>query len=382
MKTKILIPGLLALVAVSCQTGGGFQPVVIDFSATTTPAPTATPTPPPKATPTPAPAAPVPRPSPAPAVTVDGVPPAYDPELTNYAYPRPVQVFPLHGQRQDLKMAYVLAEPSQPNGRTVLLLHGKNFSAAYWEPTIRTLLSHGFRVVAPDQIGFGKSSKPVAYQFTFHALARNTRALLDAIRIGRVSVLGHSMGGMLASRFALMYPETVESLVLVNPIGLEDWKAVIPYKSVDELYESELKATPESIRAYEKENYFAGNWKPEYESLIEILAGWTRHPDYARVAWDAALTTDMVFTQPVLYEFPLIKVPTLLIIGQRDRTAVGKAWAPEQAQQTLGDYPALGRKAARSIPGARLVEVKDAGHLPQVEAFDDTMKAVLDFLAK
>lgn len=386
---KKLMPVLLALVAVSCQTGGDVQPIVIDLSAakTPTPAATATPAPFPTATPTPAPAAvatapPAPRPSQAQTEIADASPPAYDPELTNYAYPRPVRIFALHDQRQDLKMAYVLAEPVTPNGRTVLLLHGKNFSAAYWEPTIRALAGKGFRVVAPDQIGFGKSSKPAAYQFSFHALARNTRALLDAIPIEKVSVIGHSMGGMLAARFALLYPDAVEKLVLMNPIGLEDWKTVVPYKSVEELYASELKATPESIRAYEKENYFAGNWKPEYEPLIEIPAGWTRHPDYARVAWNSALTTDMVFTQPVLYEFPLLRVPTLLIIGQRDRTAVGKAWAPESAKATLGDYPALGLKAARSIPGARLVELRDAGHLPQVEAFDDTMKAVLDFLGK
>jgi pimeloyl-ACP methyl ester carboxylesterase len=386
MKTKKLAPALLSLLSFSCRSGGDLQPIVIDFSAAKTPAPTATatPSPLPKETPSPAPAAtpaPAPRPSPAPALIAGAPPPAFDPELTNYDYPRPVQVFPLHSQRQDLKMAYILAEPARPNGRTVLLLHGKNFSAAYWEPTIRALLGEGFRVVAPDQIGFGKSSKPAAYQFNFHALARNTRELLDSLKVGKVSVVGHSMGGMLASRFALMYPETVESLVLVNPIGLEDWKTVVPYKSVDELYQSELNSTPESIRAYEKENYFAGNWKPEYESLIEILAGWTRHPDYARVAWNAALTTDMVFTQPVVYEFSLIQVPTLLIIGQRDRTAVGKAWAPEQAKRTLGDYPALGRKAARAIPGARLAEVKDVGHLPQVEAFDAYRKALLDFLA-
>ena len=385
MKTNHLAPALLALLSFSCQTGD-IKPIVIDFSATKAPEPpvTATPSPFPTATPTPVPAAPAtpaPRPSTAPAAS-SGSSPAYDPELTNYEYPRRVQVFSLHDQQQDLKMAYIQAEPAEPNGRTVLLLHGKNFSAAYWEPTIRALLGRGFRVVAPDQIGFGKSSKPAAYQFTFQALARNTRQLLDSLKIGKVSVIGHSMGGMLAARFALLYPETVEKLVLVNPIGLEDWKTVVPYKSVEELYASELKATPESIRAYEKENYFAGNWKPEYESLIAIPAGWTRHPDYARVAWDSALTTDMVFTQPVLYEFPLLRAPTLLIIGQRDRTAVGKAWAPEPAKATLGDYPALGRKAARSIPGATLVEIKDAGHLPQVEAFDDTMKAVVDFLKK
>jgi len=90
----------------------------------------------------------------------------------------------------------------------------------------------------------------------------------------------------------------------------------------------------------------------------------------------------MVFTQPVLYEFPLLRAPTLLIIGQRDRTAVGKAWAPDPAKATLGDYPTLGRKAAKTIPGAKLVEIKDAGHLPQVEAFDEYIKAVLDFLGK
>ena len=389
MKSKNLMACLLAFAAVSCQTGGDVQPIVIDLSAAKTPAATATPSPPPAATPTPVPAATAAAAAPAvsrapqaPGVIADAPLPAYDPELTNYAYPRPVRVFALHDQRQDLKMAYIVAEPSRSNGRSVLLLHGKNFSAAYWEPTIRALLSQGFRVVAPDQIGFGKSSKPAVYQFTFQALARNTRALLEAIPIEKVSVIGHSMGGMLAARFALMYPETVDKLVLVNPIGLEDWKTVVPYKTVEELYASELKTTPESIRAYEKESYFAGRWKPEYESLIEIPAGWTRHPDYARVAWNSALTTDMVFTQPVLYEFPLLRAPTLLIIGQRDRTAVGKAWAPEPAKAALGDYPALGRKAARSIPGARLVEVKDAGHLPQVEAFDDTIKAVLDFLEK
>jgi pimeloyl-ACP methyl ester carboxylesterase len=388
MKRSGLLACLLALAAVACQTGGDVQPIVIDLSAAKTPEPAATatsaavPSPLPKATPTPVPAAPAPPPpSVPPAPSASGLP-AYDPELTNYEYPRPVKFFPFHAQRQDLKMAYILAEPSRANGRTVLLLHGKNFSAAYWEPTIRALLDEGFRVVAPDQIGFGKSSKPAAYQFTFHDLARDTRKLLDALAIGRVSVVGHSMGGMLASRFALMYPETVEALVLVNPIGLEDWKTVVPYKSVDELYESELKATPESIRAYQKENYFAGNWKPEYEPLIAIASGWTRHPEYPRVAWDAALTTDMVFTQPVLYEFPLIRVPTLLVIGQRDRTAVGKAWAPEQAKRTLGDYPALGRKAARAIPGARLVEIRNAGHLPQVEAFDEYIKAVTDFLSR
>lgn len=306
--------------------------------------------------------------------------PAYDPELTNYNYPREVYFFGLHNQKQDLKMAYVLGKPEKPNGKTVLLLHGKNFSAAYWEPTIQLLTKNGFRVVAPDQIGFGKSSKPQAYQFSFHSLARDTKALLDSLKIKHVIVVGHSMGGMLATRFALMYPEMTAKLVLVNPIGLEDWKTKVSYKSIDEVYEGELKKTPEAIREYQRRNYFGGEWKPEYEPLIDILAGWTRHPQYPQVAWVSALTTDMVFTQPVLYEFPRIKAPTLLIIGQRDRTAIGKAWAPERVKKTLGNYPRLGRRAAKSIPNSKLVEIPKVGHMPQVEAFDRYSKALLDFI--
>ena len=228
---------------------------------------------------------------------------AYDPELTNFKYPFPVAYHELTTQRHPLRMAYLDVKPETPNGRTVLLLHGKNFGAYYWEPTIRELTKTGYRVVAPDQIGFGKSSKPAAYQFSFQQLASNTRSLLNALGISRVSVVGHSMGGMLATRFVLQYPEATERLVMVNPIGLEDYRPGVPYLTVDQFYAQELKATPDSIREYERQSYFAGRWKPEYDWLIEALAGWTRHPEYPRVAWNAALTTDMIVTQPVVYEF-------------------------------------------------------------------------------
>ena len=72
--------------------------------------------------------------------------------------------------------------------------------------------------------------------------------------------------------------------------------------------ESERKATPDSVRAYMRENYFAGQWKPDYEPLVEIQAGWLLGPDRERMAWTSALTTDMVFTQPVVHEFPDLKV--------------------------------------------------------------------------
>ena len=140
------------------------------------------------------------------------------------------------------------------------------------------------------------------------------------------------------------------------------------------------RATPASIRDYQRKSYYDGAWKPEYERLIEIQAGWTLHADYPKVAWCSALTYDMVFTQPVVHEFSRIAVPTLLVIGQRDRTAVGRAWAPKEAAARMGDYPALGKRAARSIPGAKLVEIPGVGHLPQVEAFEAYRAALTAFL--
>ncbi len=306
--------------------------------------------------------------------------PRFDAELTGYAYPFAVRFFEFSSQNQALKMAYMDVAAEKPNGHTVILLHGKNFAASYWEPTIRLLTARGYRVIAPDQVGFGKSSKPGAYQFSFQALAENTNALLDFAGVGPVSVVGHSMGGMLAARFALLHPSRVEKLVLVNPIGLEDWKTVVPYRSIDAWYAQELKATADTVREYQKASYYDGQWKPEYERLIEASAGVTRHPDYPKAAWCSALTYDMIFTQPVVYEFPLLKVPTLLVIGQRDRTALGRAWAPKAAAAALGDYPVLGRKAAAAIPGARLIEIPGVGHLPQVEAFPAYSEALAAFL--
>lgn len=303
-----------------------------------------------------------------------------DVQLNNYNYPYPVAYLKLEQQQQSLQMAYMQVKPAKPNGKTVVLFHGKNFSGAYWQTTIAALSQEGYQVIVPDQIGFGKSSKPHHYHYTFHALAKNTKALLDQLEIKKAAVLGHSMGGMLATRFTLMYPELVEKLILENPIGLEDWKLKVPYKPVDWWYQLELKKDYESIRSYQLENYYDGKWKPEYDEWVNILAGWTLNSDYKRIAWNAALTYDMIFTQPVLYEFGKIQCPTLLIIGTRDRTALGKPLVPKTVRQTMGLYEQLGKQTQQAIPKSQLVEIPNIGHLPHIEAFDQFIKPLEAFL--
>ena len=304
----------------------------------------------------------------------------FDPELSGYKYPREVRFFEFRDQDK------IFAWRTWTRSRRAVATRKRcscctvRTSPAYWGPTIRELLKRGLRVVAPDQIGFGKSSKPHGYQFTFQALAQNTRALLSpSTSIGPMWWVIRWVDARNATRSDV--PERTERLVLVNPIGLEDWKALgVPYRSIDENFAQELTMTPGSIREYERVSYFDGHWKPDYDPLIEILAGWSEDPEYPIVAWNAALTSDMIFTQPVLYEFPLVTARTLLIIGQRDRTAFAGPSVSASVRATLGHYPLLGRAAAQAIQHATLVEIAGVGHLPQIEAFDQYFEALAGFL--
>src|SRR3984957_10394720 len=110
-------------------------------------------------------------------------------------YPYPVMYLPLTLYGQDVRMAYMDVPASgQPNGRTVVLLHGMNFGGFYWGGPIEALRKEGFRVVVPDQIGFGRFSKPII-PYNFHDMALNTRTLLQSLGIARAAIVGHSMGG-------------------------------------------------------------------------------------------------------------------------------------------------------------------------------------------
>jgi len=145
--------------------------------------------------------------------------------------------------------------PHQPSSAAYPNLRA-SFCGSYWGSTAQLLASNGYRVIIPDQIGFGKSSKPDHLQYSFQLLAQNTLAVLDSAHTEKVIVIGHSMGGMLATRFTLMFPEKVERLILEDPIGLEDWKIKVPYQSVDAWYHS--ATIPPSATRHRKRSPAAG----------------------------------------------------------------------------------------------------------------------------
>ena len=306
----------------------------------------------------------------------------YGPELQGFEYPYPLQHFEFESQGKALQMGYMdVPAKGQANGRSVVLMHGKNFCGATWEGSIKALSDAGYRVIAPDQIGFCSSSKPDHYQYSFQQLATNTHQLLEKLGIQKATLIGHSTGGMLATRYALMYPAQTEQLGLVNPIGLEDWKALgVPSLTVDQWYKRELNVSAEGIRKYQLNTYYVGRWKPEYERWVDMYAGLSNGPGRTLVAWNSALIYDMIFTQPVYYEFKNLQMPTLLLIGTSDNTAIGKDIAPPAVKAKLGDYAVLGKQVAKLIPHATLVEFPGLGHAPQMEEPAQFHKALLQGL--
>src|SRR4051812_20314128 len=164
-----------------------------------------------------------------------------------YPYPTSYLEFTAYGQ--DMRIAFMDVPPlGAPNGHTVVLLHGHNFAGFYFGGPIDALRKEGFRVVVPDQIGYGRSSKPII-PYNLNDMARNTRLILQHLKIDKVMVVGHSMGGMLAARFATQYPDMVERLVLYNPIGLVDTRFDRPSDSADEGYKRTLASTFQTVRA-------------------------------------------------------------------------------------------------------------------------------------
>ena len=292
-------------------------------------------------------------------------------------YPYPIRYVNILIEGANTTMAYMDIKSENPNGQAVLLLHGKNFTGLYWKGVISFLADNGFRVIVPDQVGWGLSTKPNT-KYSFEMLAENNRILLDTLRLDKINVIGHSMGGMLATRFALQYPERTARLILEDPLGLEDYKKFIPYKTMEQQYKKELSATYASYKKYQQSYYPV--WRPEYEQYVAAQAAPLQQRDFASLAWIYALTYQMIYEQPVLYDFGKIRVPTLIIVGQADRTVVGKEMLAAKKQKLYGNYPLLATKAGKKIRNAKVVILPGIGHIPHIQNLGLFNKNILAFL--
>jgi pimeloyl-ACP methyl ester carboxylesterase len=299
--------------------------------------------------------------------------------LEGFAYPYPVHLLPVVNDGEQLSMAYMDVAPVQPNGRTVVLLHGRNFPSSYWAPVIKMLNEAGYRVVVPDQIGFGKSSKPTG-ELHFDTLARNTIALLDHLGIDEADIAAHSLGGMLGVRIARAYPDRVAHLVLTAPIGLEDYRLYVPPTPTEKIIETEDKLTAEGYRKQLQTNYAIKLPPDAITPFIDARFNIKGSPDYPRWLRAFVSSGQMIYREPVAHEIPLITEPTLFIMGADDHNAPGRPNAPEALRAKMGQNAELAKALAAKMPNARAEVIPDTGHLVFLEAPDKYRELVLRFL--
>jgi pimeloyl-ACP methyl ester carboxylesterase len=233
-------------------------------------------------------------------------------------------------------------------------------------------------VIVPDQVGWGKSSKPdMAY--TFDLLANNTAKLLDTVKADKAIVLGHSTGGMLAVKFATMFPARVEKVILEGPLGMEDYTKHFEAPNAETLYAGELKASDEKQIRDTYAAYFADPKAKQVDALAEIPTRVRLSGEYPRWAKASALQYQMIHEQPVRSSYASLPMPVLIVVGDKDKTVPLSAYVPAEQRQGLGDYPRLAKNAAGEMPNAKAVVIEDCGHIPHLEKPSQFHSTVLNF---
>jgi pimeloyl-ACP methyl ester carboxylesterase len=278
-------------------------------------------------------------------------------------YPYPVQFLELNRFGQDMRMAYMDVAPTgRSNGQTVFWQHGMNFYSEAYTPTLQALSAAGFRVIAVDRIGYGKSSKPII-PYNFNFVAANMKALLDELGIEQVAAVGHSMGGMVMSRFAMLYPDVTTHVVLVNQIGLTDQRQSRTW--VDpHVAELGVASYQSILRGHRR--YFPKDWPPAHLEFVRRQYGQTMSGEWPRLAMVRRLQGQMLYDDPVVYDWQHISSKALILAGEEDGL--------------VADFPALARHVDSELQNSTMLLYPGVGHAPQIEIPDQFHADLIRFL--
>jgi pimeloyl-ACP methyl ester carboxylesterase len=287
--------------------------------------------------------------------------------LEEIEYPFPVQYLERELFGEDVRIAYMDVAPvDEPNGRTVYLTHGASYYGWYWEETIRALANEGYRVIAEDRLGWGKSSKPLI-PYSWHLHAENMKAVLDHLGIEQAAVIGHSMGGQMVTRFARLYPDVATHLILVNPIGLTGRNRPAPMEPVtrDDMPQVREASTPDRQAIYERhlrtETGRIVDWRPEHLEHVRIRFG-NDISDGAPLL--AAARSANQTGDSMVGDWPLIATRALVIGGAEDGA----------------NFPEAARNTAERLQNGEAYLIPDVGHNPHLEVPEILNREIIRFL--
>lgn len=238
---------------------------------------------------------------------------------------------------------------------TVILLHGLGANAESWQFNIAAIAAN-YHVIAPDQVGFGKSDKPLI-KYRVGTFVDFLDKFMSELKIEKATLIGNSMGGWVSALMAVKYPNRVEKIVLADAAGL------LPSGEInfDEIYQLN-NSTRDEIRANLK-RIFANQAYSQNEAIVEqfMTARITTGDGYTINSLIESIKRKEDFVDARLGE---IKKPTLIIWGKQD------GLIPVADAATFN----------KGIAGSQIIVFDQCGHVPQVEKAADFNKEVLKFL--
>ncbi len=276
-------------------------------------------------------------------------------EFEDIPYKYPVKYFVT---KEQFRVAYT----DQGTGQVLLMIHGLGSYLRFWDYQVSYFVNKGYRVIALDLPGYGKSDKPSTYTFTTEAFGDTVVEMIKGLDLKNPIIFGHSMGGQTALSIAIRYPDVPKVLVLVAPAGFEEFtrREKEWFKNVFTDASIFRRTTEENVwRAIRYDNF--SNWKDEYEWLVEYRVRMAKNKDfdkygYANIKsiWGLA-ENDFVRTN-----LNKIRVPTLIIHGDEDRLIPN----PFLHGGNTRDIMKYGEK---NIRNSKRIELKKCGHTIQID---------------
>ncbi len=272
------------------------------------------------------------------------------------------------------EMAYVDMPGSGPDARTVVFIHGLGSYLKFWRAQLDAFQQQGYRVIAVDLPGYGKSDKPGSFPYTMEAMADAVLELVDTLGVEKPVLAGHSMGGQTSLSYAIRYPDSLSALVLASPAGFEKftWREKEWFARV--MSTEFIKSAPESaIWGSVRQGNFM-HWRPELEWLIEERVRLTKSPEFDAYAYANVRTvrglSNNDFVRGNLHR---VTVPTLIVYGTDDRL-IPNPFLHGGETRGIMEY------GASHIPGAKLVAMKGCGHTVQLDCPEGFNAAAFAFV--
>ena len=256
--------------------------------------------------------------------------------------------------------------------KVILFLHGLGSYIPAWKFNINFLRNH-FRCIAIDLPGFGKSEKHI-HSCSMEFYTKIVYGFIQSLNLGKVDLVGHSMGGQIAINCAIKFPDSVDKLVLIASAGFEQF-------SDEEIHIIKNLTKPESFLISDSKqirtNYEMSFYKfPTYaEYLVKDRIAVSNDKDFYNHCVAISNSISGMIEQPIFYELKNIKQKTLIIFGKNDALIPNKYLHRTTTEE-------IAKKACHQIPDSQLILLDECGHFAQIEKNEEVNSLILDFISE